>query len=149
MEEDIGLERHFKSIIDPLKQIIENCRILQRSYHVWNNLFRRRRGIKTQKKMTECFARQILYRLPCLKSVLNRLKTVSSTLNEMSEIIQSRKLSYDHAFSIEEIFEVVDKPLVTSIRQFYFRRTKWAVRKLVRWDKNIWKWSWTVRKSSI
>jgi len=26
MEEDIALERHFKPIIDPLKQIVENSR---------------------------------------------------------------------------------------------------------------------------
>jgi len=30
MEEDIALERHFKSIIDPLKQIVEN--IVESSY---------------------------------------------------------------------------------------------------------------------
>ncbi|KYN29963.1 hypothetical protein ALC57_00579 [Trachymyrmex cornetzi] len=51
-----------------------------------------------------------------VKSTLNRSKTVPSTLNEMSEIIQPRELSYDHTPSVEEIFEVADEPLVTSIR---------------------------------
>jgi len=39
-----------------------------------------------------------------------------STLNEVSEIIQLRDLSYDHVPIIEEIFEVADESLVTSIR---------------------------------
>ena len=34
----------------------------------------------------------------------------------MSEITQPRDLSYEHAPIVEEIFEVADEPLVTSIR---------------------------------
>ncbi|KYM81449.1 hypothetical protein ALC53_08074 [Atta colombica] len=44
-----------------------------------------------------------------VESIKNR-----ATVNEMSEIIQSHELSYDHALTVEEIFEVVDEPLVYS-----------------------------------
>ena len=48
--------------------------------------------------------------------MFNRSKTVPSTLNEMSKIIQPRDLSYDHAPSVEKIFDVANKTLVASIR---------------------------------
>ncbi|KYN08268.1 hypothetical protein ALC62_00751 [Cyphomyrmex costatus] len=72
MEEEIALERHFKPITEPLKQIVENT--------------------------------------------VESTKTVPSTSNEMSEITESRELSYDHAPSVEEVFEIANEPLVTSIR---------------------------------
>jgi len=46
---------------------------------------------------------------------LSQSKTVPSIINEVSEIIQPRDLSYDHALIVEKIFEV-DRSLVTSIQ---------------------------------
>ncbi|KYN45284.1 hypothetical protein ALC56_00290 [Trachymyrmex septentrionalis] len=48
--------------------------------------------------------------------MLNQSKTILSTLNEVSEIIQPHDLSYDHAPTVKEIFEIADELLVTSIR---------------------------------
>jgi len=48
--------------------------------------------------------------------MLIQSKTISSTLNEVSEIIRLHSLSYDHVPTVEEIFEISDESLVTSIR---------------------------------
>ena len=87
MEEDIALKRHFKPIIDLLKQIIENTvKSFKASYYDWNILFGRRRGTKIQKKTTECFVRQSYIGFHACE-INVELKTIPSTLNEVSEII--------------------------------------------------------------
>jgi len=47
-----------------------------------------------------------------VKSMLNRSKTILSTLNKIvwNIVIYPRHLSYDHAPSVEKIFEVADEP---------------------------------------
>ncbi|KYM93995.1 hypothetical protein ALC62_15391 [Cyphomyrmex costatus] len=96
MEEEIALERHFKPITEPLKQIVENTRNRNRSEN-------------------DSYDSPIQASTP-VKSALNTSKTVPSTLNEMSEITGSRELLYDHAPSVEEVFEIANESLVTSIR---------------------------------
>jgi len=63
---------------------------------------------ETQKKMNKLCTTILQASMP-MKSVLSQSKTIPSTLNEVSEIIQPRDLSYDHASSVEEIFEVADE----------------------------------------
>ncbi|KYN50189.1 hypothetical protein ALC62_03757, partial [Cyphomyrmex costatus] len=121
MEEEIALERHFKPITEPLKQIVENTveslsktllnrpRILSRLKHSF------RKKTRNRKRPNASYDSPIQASTP-VKSALNRSKTVSSTLNEMSEITELRELSYDHAPSVEEVFEIANEPLVTSIR---------------------------------
>jgi len=50
--------------------------------------------------------------------MLKRSKTVPSNLSEAFKILQQRKLSYEHSHapSVEEIFEIADKLLVSSIQ---------------------------------
>jgi len=55
--------------------------------------------------------------------MLNQSKIVPFTLNEVSEIIQLRDLSYDHTPTVEEIFEVANEPLITSIQYLLQKKT--------------------------
>ena len=72
------------------------------------------------------------------KSILNQSKIVSFTLNEVSEIIQLRDLSYDHTPTVEEIFEVANEPLITSIQYLLQKKTsEWQETLMIHWDKNI------------
>jgi len=57
-EEDITLERYFKSIIESLKQIVENTIESSKDPIMTEILLGRRWGTKTQKKTTECFVQQ-------------------------------------------------------------------------------------------
>ncbi|KYN07645.1 hypothetical protein ALC62_01387 [Cyphomyrmex costatus] len=87
MEEEIALERHFKPITEPLKQIVENT-------------------------------------VESSKDPIN-IETFFSEKDEEpkpkrkrpnASYDRSRELSYDHAPSVEEVFEIANEPLVTSIR---------------------------------
>ena len=112
IEEDIILK---KPIIDPLKQIVENTvEYSERFYYDWNILFGRRRG--TKRKRPSALNDNPIQTSTPVKSMLIQSKTISSTLNEVSEIIRPHCLSYDHAPTVEEIFEISDESLVTSIR---------------------------------
>ncbi|KYN06761.1 hypothetical protein ALC62_02279 [Cyphomyrmex costatus] len=87
MEEEIALERHFKPITEPLKQIVENT-------------------VDSSKDPTniETF----------FSEKDEESKPKRKRLNDSYD--RSRELSYDHAPSVEEVFEIANKPLVTSIR---------------------------------
>ncbi|KYN40030.1 hypothetical protein ALC56_05557 [Trachymyrmex septentrionalis] len=117
MEEDIALEKHFKPIIYPLKQIVENTVDSSKNLIMTEIFFSGEdEEPKLKRKRPSALYDNLIQASTSVKSVLNQLKTVPSTLNEVSKIIQPRDLSYDHAPSVEEIFEIADEPLVTSIR---------------------------------
>ncbi|KYN10236.1 hypothetical protein ALC57_17634 [Trachymyrmex cornetzi] len=109
MDKDIALERHFKPIVDPLKQIVENTADSSKDPIMTETIF------SGEDKETTEYDNPIQASTP-VKSMLNRSKTVPSALNKMSEIIQPHELSHDPVPSVEEIFEVTNEPLVTSIR---------------------------------
>ena len=116
MEENIALERRFKSIIDPLKQIVENTVESSKDYDMKHSFRKKTRNQNPERKRSNALYDNPIQASTPVKSVLNWSKIVSSTLNEMSKIIQPRDLLNDHASSVEEIFEVADEPLITSIR---------------------------------
>ncbi|KYN29350.1 hypothetical protein ALC57_01210, partial [Trachymyrmex cornetzi] len=117
MEEDIALERHFKPIIDPLKQIVENTADSSKDPIITETIFSgENEGPKSKRKRPSALYDNPVQASTPVKSVLNRSKTVPPALNEMSEIPHPPDLSYDHVLSVDEIFEVTDEPLVTSIR---------------------------------
>ncbi|KYQ51397.1 hypothetical protein ALC60_09498 [Trachymyrmex zeteki] len=93
MEEDIALERHFKSIIEPLKQIVENI-VESSKDSIKNETFFSGEDEKPKPKRKRPSAshdNSVRASTP-VKSMLNRSKTVSSTLNEISEIVEPRDL---------------------------------------------------------
>ncbi|KYN19188.1 hypothetical protein ALC57_08482 [Trachymyrmex cornetzi] len=112
MEKDIALERHSKPIIDPLKQIVENTVESSKDPSMNETFFSGEDEEPKSKRKRSSASTPV-------KSVLNRSKTAPSASNEMSEIIQPHELSYDHVPSVEEIFEVTDEPLVTSVRHLF------------------------------
>ncbi|KYN11453.1 hypothetical protein ALC57_16388 [Trachymyrmex cornetzi] len=117
MEEDIALERHFQPIIDPLKQIVENTADSSKDPIMTETIFSGEdEEPKPKRKRPSALYDNPIQASTPVKSVLNRSKTVPPALNEMSEIPHPPDLSYDHVPSVEEIFEVTDEPLVTSIR---------------------------------
>ncbi|KYN06864.1 hypothetical protein ALC62_02178 [Cyphomyrmex costatus] len=87
MEEEIALERHFKPITEPLKQIVENT--VESSKDPIN---------------IETF----------FSEKDEEPKPKRKRPNDSYD--RSRELSYDHAPSVEEVFEIANEPLVTSIR---------------------------------
>ena len=93
MEEDIALERHFKPIINPLKQIVENNvksfkdSIMTKTFFSEEN----EESKPKRKRPSALYDNPIQASMP-MKSMLNQSKTIPSTLNEVSEIIQSRDL---------------------------------------------------------
>ncbi|KYM95892.1 hypothetical protein ALC62_13455 [Cyphomyrmex costatus] len=117
MEEEIALERHFKPITEPLKQIVENTVESSKDPINIETFFSEKdEEPKPKRKRPNASYDSPIQASTPVKSALNKSKTVPSTLNEMSEITGSRELSYDHAPSVEEVFEIANEPLVTSIR---------------------------------
>ncbi|KYN28194.1 hypothetical protein ALC57_02394 [Trachymyrmex cornetzi] len=117
IDEDIALERHFKPIVDPLKQIVENTADSSKDPIMTETIFSGEdEEPKLKRKRPSALYDNPIQASTPVKSMLNRSKTVPSALNKMSEIIQPHELSHDHVPSVEEIFEVTDEPLVTSIR---------------------------------
>ncbi|KYQ49806.1 hypothetical protein ALC60_11117, partial [Trachymyrmex zeteki] len=96
MEEDIALERHFKPIIEPLKQIVENT-IEPSKDSIKNETFfsEKDEEPKPKRKRPSASHDNSIRASTPVKSMLSRSKTVPSTLNEMSEIVEPRDLSYE------------------------------------------------------
>jgi len=120
MEEDIALERHFKPIIELLKQIVENTvgeKFDVKSSENETFFLGEEEPKSKQKRSNSLFDNSLIPTSTLIKSMLKRLKTVPSNLREASKILQ-RKLSYEHSHapSVEDIFEVADEPLVSSIQ---------------------------------
>ena len=80
----------------------------------WLTFFSREEEKPKLKRPSALYGNPIQTSTP-VKLVLNQSKTVPSTLNEVSEIIEPRDLSYDHTPSVEKIFEIADELFVTSI----------------------------------
>ena len=101
--------------------------------------FRKKTRNQNSKENDQVLCTTILYRLPRLWNVLNQSETVPSILNEMSEIIQPRDSSYDHAPFVEEIFEVAEGPLVTSNRHLLqtLEKQKKLHSNYGRWNRNL------------
>jgi len=124
MEEDIALERHFKPIVEPLKQIVENTvgekSDVESDEHETFFLGEEEEEEPKpkRKRSNTLFDNSLILTSTPVKSMLKRSKTVPSNLSETSKILQQRKLSYEHSHapSVEEIFEVADEPLVSSIQ---------------------------------
>jgi len=91
IEENIVLERHFKSIIDSLKQIVENTGESSK-YPITTETFfsgeDEKPKPKIKRKRSSALYDNSIQVSMLVKSMLNQSKTVSSTLNEVSEIIQ-------------------------------------------------------------
>lgn len=144
MEEDMALERHFKPIIEPLKQIVENTVGEESNFnksetylfsgekeYAEPKLKRKQSSFETvssgeeeydvepnsQRKQSITFANSLMASTP-KKSMLRRSSTVPATLNEAAKNLQPRELSYEHphALSVEEVFEITNEPLATSVR---------------------------------
>ncbi|KYQ53669.1 hypothetical protein ALC60_04233 [Trachymyrmex zeteki] len=95
MEEDIALERHFKPIIELLKQIVENT-VEPSKDPIKNETFfsEEDEEPKPKRKRPSASHDNSIRASTPVKSMLSRSKTVPSTLNEMSEIVEPRDLSY-------------------------------------------------------
>lgn len=125
MEEDVALERHFKPVIEPLKQIVENTVGVESNSTVpkiENEMLSSGEEEYAEakfkrKRSNASFDNSLMASTPV--SMLKRSRTVPSSLNETAKILQSRELSYEHphALSIEDVFETTNQPLVTSVRQ--------------------------------
>jgi len=133
------LERHFKPIINLLKQIVENTVNSFKDPIMIEISFREK--MRNQKKTTKCFIRQSYTSFYACEISVESIENyiILSTLNEVSKIIQPRDLLCDHVPSVEEIFEIADEPLVTSIRHLLQtpEEDRKSYIKLVHWDKNI------------
>ncbi|KYQ47747.1 hypothetical protein ALC60_13223 [Trachymyrmex zeteki] len=92
MEEDIALERHFKPIIEPLKQIVENA-VESSKDPIKNEMFFSGEGEepKPKRKRPSASHDNSIRASTLVKSMLSRSKTVPYTLNEMSEIVKPRE----------------------------------------------------------
>ena len=127
MDEEIALERHFKPIIEPLKQIAENIEHVEKpdenetlnasydasiigSTQVKPKL-KQLRELK-RKRLNSPHDTSMMASTP-----VKREKT--QLLSEISEIALPREISFEsaHAPSVEEIFEIANEPLVTSVHQ--------------------------------
>jgi hypothetical protein len=120
MEEDIALERHFKPVIEPLKQIIENT---AGEEHVVSKIENRTfppdeeeiAEPKWKRKRSDVsFDTSLLTSTPVLK----RPRIAPRRMNDASKILQPRELSheYSHALPVEDIFETTNDSLATSVR---------------------------------
>ncbi|KYN29370.1 hypothetical protein ALC57_01189 [Trachymyrmex cornetzi] len=95
MDEDIALERHFKPIVDPLKQIVENTADSSKDPIMTETIFSREdEEPKPKRKRPSALYDNPIQASTPVKSMLNRSKTLPSALNEMSEIIQSHETEY-------------------------------------------------------
>ncbi|KYQ52380.1 hypothetical protein ALC60_08543, partial [Trachymyrmex zeteki] len=96
IEEDIALERPFKPIIEPLKQIVENT-VESSKDPIKNETFfsEEDEEPKLKRKRPSASHDNSIRACTPVKSMLSRSKTVPSTLNEMSEIGQEKlQISY-------------------------------------------------------
>jgi len=118
MEKDIALKRHFKPIVEPSKQIVENTVGEKSDVELGETFFLGEEEPKPKRKRSNSSFGNSLIPTSPVKSMLKRSKTVPSNLSDASKILQQRKLSYEHSHapSVEEIFEVVDESLVSSIQ---------------------------------
>ncbi|XP_070531459.1 uncharacterized protein [Cardiocondyla obscurior] len=122
MEEDIALERHFKPIVEPLKQIVENTvgnNEVESAISKNESYFPEKKDVLTPKRKRSNATSPITASTP-IKSALKRSHTIPSTLNETPKFAQQRNFSSrerSHSHSIEDVFDTADEPLVTSIRQ--------------------------------
>ena len=118
MEEDIALERHFRPIIEPLKQIVENT-VGDESKPAESEEFfsgEEEYAEPKRKRSNVSFNNSIMTSTP-IKSALRRSQAVPTNFNKASQILQDSDLSQDHAPSVEDVFEVTNEPLVMSVRQ--------------------------------
>ncbi|KYN22042.1 hypothetical protein ALC57_05569, partial [Trachymyrmex cornetzi] len=92
MDEDIALERHFKPIVDPLKQIVENTADSSKDPIMTETIFSGEdEEPKPKRKRPSALYDNPTQASTPVKSMLNRSKTVPSAFNEM----KSCKQNYD------------------------------------------------------
>ena len=85
------MERHFKPIIDPLKQIVENTVKSSKDSIMIETFFPRKdEKPKPKRKRLSALCDNPIQASTPMKSILSQSKTVPSTLNEVSEIITAR-----------------------------------------------------------
>lgn len=110
MEEEAELERQFKPIVEPLKQIAENigvdepqeATLVTPSLKITNEAKNKRKRVwSTEKKMSK------------------RINTLSASPIQTSTPLQPRKLSFEPSKNLltENVFETTNPSLVTSVRQ--------------------------------
>ncbi|XP_070517669.1 uncharacterized protein [Cardiocondyla obscurior] len=144
MDEDIALERHFKPIVETLKQIVENTDVNNEAESVIpkNELYysgeeemstpKHKRSALKRKRVnaTSSITTSTPKRVNATSSMLKRSNTDLHTLNETSKTAGQQNLSHEfsHANSIDEIFNSVDtEQLVTSIRQQLQTADGWKI----------------------
>ncbi|KYM93730.1 hypothetical protein ALC62_15668 [Cyphomyrmex costatus] len=95
MEEEIALERHFKPITEPLKQIVENTVESSKDPINIETFFSEKdeEPKPKRKRLNDSYDSPIQASTP-VKSTLNRSKTVPSILNEMSEKTEKLHANY-------------------------------------------------------
>ncbi|XP_036143449.1 uncharacterized protein LOC118645822 [Monomorium pharaonis] len=120
VQEEMALERHFKPIVEPLKQIVENTvgdvsdPIKNESFFSGEDKYSEPKP--KRKRLNASLNNSIMTSTPVKK--MRRSKTVPTNLNETSQILHDSDLSYSHVPSVEDVFEVAaNELLVTSIRQ--------------------------------
>lgn len=117
VEEDIALERHFRPIIEPLKQIVENTVGDEPKPIESDTFFSGEEYSEPKRKQSNVsFNNSILTSTP-IKSALRRSQTVPTNFNKSLQNLQDSELSHNHVSPIEDIFEVTNEPLVNSVRQ--------------------------------
>jgi len=140
MDEDIALERHFKPIVEPLKQImgntvgnneVESAAPKSELYYSGEEdmLTPKHKRLITISPIALSEEKEYGRSTPKrkrlnttstpIKSMAQRSNTTPSVLNEISETACERNLSreFSHINSIEDVFETTNAPLVTSIQQ--------------------------------
>lgn len=118
VEEDIALERHFRPIIEPLKQIVKNT-VGDEPKPVESETFfseEEEYAEPKRKRSNVLFNNSIMTSTP-IKSALRQSQTVPTNFNESLHNLQDSELLHNHAPSVEDVFEVTNEPLVTSVQQ--------------------------------
>ncbi|XP_077258541.1 uncharacterized protein LOC143895361 [Temnothorax americanus] len=112
MEEDIALERHFKPIIEPLRQIAENTVGKESDVSKIENetTWEDEEPKVKRKRLNASFNDSVMASTPV---TLKRSINVPSNLSEITKISQPLLESLAN----EDVFETTDDSLVTSVRQ--------------------------------
>jgi len=144
MKEDIALERHFKPIVEPLKQIVENTVSEKFDVELGENetffLGEEEEPKPKKRRSNTSFDNSLIPTSTPVKSMLKRSKTVPSNLSETSKILQ-RKLSNVHMLPPWKKFS--KSPMNRSCHPFNTRckrpRDKKSCRHIMaHWAKIIW-----------
>ncbi|KYN02981.1 hypothetical protein ALC62_06186 [Cyphomyrmex costatus] len=112
INEDIALEKHFKPVVEPLKQIIENTAAGEKSQPI------KKEVNVTKYKNTK--KKENLKKMLQLTPSKQRTKESNVTLDSSNYASsEPRKLSYErsHVPAVEDVYETPNEPLETLVKQ--------------------------------